>query len=62
MFAVLDDGSLVEVLAPSEIDALGGSVAGLHLALRVSLPDMDWRCARTDQQTRALLPMPGLLS
>ena len=37
MFAVLDDGSLVEVLAPSEIDALGGSVAGLDLALRGSL-------------------------
>ena len=37
MFAVLDDGSLVEVLAPSEIDALGGSVAEFDHALRDSV-------------------------
>ena len=43
VLAVLDDGSLVEVLAPSELDALGGSVAEFDNALRGSLT----RCGLT---------------
>jgi hypothetical protein len=37
LLAVLDDGALVEVLGPSEIDDLGGSVTQFDLALRSSL-------------------------